>query len=475
MLGPFYDNSHLPPLHFNRIGVIPKGHQAGKWRLITDLSFPHGMSVNGGIDRHMCSLSYTTVDHIAAAAARMGVGALLAKVDIEAANCLIPVHPHDRPLQAFRWEGKIFIDPMLPFGLRSAPKIFNAVADALHWHLVRSGVSELFHYLDDFIIVGPPDSDHCAQSLAILDRVCSDLKVPMAAHKREGPASSLVVLGIEIDTARGELRLPEHKLSRLLSLLAKWEGKKRGCSRTELESLVGHLNHAAKVVRSGRCFIRRMYNLLKELPESLEWVRLNQDFRSDLQWWSSFLPSWNGVSFLPPPSFLPTVEVTSDASGTWGCGAWHHCSWFQVQWGDQARPLSIREKELIPIILALLAWGRNWSGHQVTCHCDNQVVVACLRSRTSKVNGLMHLLRCLWFVEAKMGCFLRPMYIDTHTNILADALSRNNLSLFFSQFPMADPYPTPVSLPLLELLLHQEADWLSPRWTSQFNAIFSTA
>ena len=30
------------PLHVNRFGIILKGHNTGKWRLITDLSFPPG-------------------------------------------------------------------------------------------------------------------------------------------------------------------------------------------------------------------------------------------------------------------------------------------------------------------------------------------------------------------------------------------------------------------------------------------------
>ena len=107
----------------------------GKWCLITDLSFPIGQSVNDGIDPALCSLHYTTVEDIAKIIAEVGKGALLAKFDIESAYRLIPVHPQDSPLQAMRWEGKTYIDPMLPFGLRSAPKIFNAVADALNWHL----------------------------------------------------------------------------------------------------------------------------------------------------------------------------------------------------------------------------------------------------------------------------------------------------------------------------------------------------
>ena len=81
---------------------------------------------------------------------------MLAKVDIEAAYRLVPVHPDDRLLQAMSWEGQTYVDPMLPFGLRSAPKIFIAIADALNWYLQWRGIPEVYHYLDDFIIIAPP-------------------------------------------------------------------------------------------------------------------------------------------------------------------------------------------------------------------------------------------------------------------------------------------------------------------------------
>ena len=113
MLGPFTPDFSAPDLQVNRIGVIPKGHNAGKWRLITDLSFPPGLSVNDGVDPLLCSLSYTTVDHVAEVVVSLGVGALLAKVDIESAYRLIPVRPEDRPLQAMRWGDQMYVDPML--------------------------------------------------------------------------------------------------------------------------------------------------------------------------------------------------------------------------------------------------------------------------------------------------------------------------------------------------------------------------
>ena len=472
MLGPFHDTSGLPQLHINRFGVIPKGHNTGKWRLITDLSHPQDFSVNDGIDPALCSLTYTSVDEIAETAAHLGPCALLAKVDIESAYRLIPVHPDDRPLQAVRWDNQIFVDPMLPFGLRSAPKIFNAVADALHWHLKRSGIPLLYHYLDDFIIVGPPSSTQCADSLAILDRECNRLRVPMASHKREGPTTCLIVLGIEIDTTAGHLRLPLDKLERLQLLLRQWVNKK-ACSRTELQSLIGLLNHAAKVVRSGRSFLRRMIDLLHAVPSSQMHIRLNAGFRADLAWWNTFLSAWNGISFLLPPSLLPAIEFTTDASGSWGCGAWCGEAWFQLQWDHSSHHLSIPEKELIPIILACASWGVAWRGCKVRCHCDNQVVVAALRSRTSKAKGVMHLLRCLVFIEAHHDCFIQPVYIDTKSNHLADDLSRNRLSSFLSKVPSAYRHSTPVSHELLDLLLNHQADWTSPTWNRQFGAIFN--
>ena len=74
MLGPFPETSQL--LHISRFGVIPKGHNTGRFRLITDLSCPPGSSVNDGIDPDSCSLAYTTVDEVAAQAAGVGRGAL---------------------------------------------------------------------------------------------------------------------------------------------------------------------------------------------------------------------------------------------------------------------------------------------------------------------------------------------------------------------------------------------------------------
>lgn len=66
----------------------------------------------------------------------------------------------------------LFIDCSLPFGLRSAPKIFNSIVDALEWIVKARGAKLTYHYLDDFIVVGAPLSRDCAASLEILLETC---------------------------------------------------------------------------------------------------------------------------------------------------------------------------------------------------------------------------------------------------------------------------------------------------------------
>ena len=51
----------------------------------------------------------------------------------------------DHPLLAFEWKGELCVDPMLPFGLCTTPKIFNVIADTLKWCLLQRVVGNIFH------------------------------------------------------------------------------------------------------------------------------------------------------------------------------------------------------------------------------------------------------------------------------------------------------------------------------------------
>ena len=112
----------------------------------------------------------------------------------------------------------------LPFELRSAPFIFNSVAEMVEWILLNSyNVCDL-HYLDDFFTAGPCDSNLCAQNLATSRAVCDSLGLPLHPDKCIGPSSCLVVFGIELDSVAQVARLPAEKLHALQELMQAWLG-----------------------------------------------------------------------------------------------------------------------------------------------------------------------------------------------------------------------------------------------------------
>ena len=482
VLGPL-DPLQFPFIHTSKFGVIPKG-SSGKWRLIVDLSSPEGSSVNGGISEKLSSLTYVGIEDAVKGIVGYGKGTLLAKVDVKHAYRNIPVHPDDRWLLGMTWEGALYIDTALPFGLRSAPKIFTAIADAVEWIARRQGVRFSIHYLDDFLIVGAPDSSECAVAVEKLIEIFECLGLPVAADKREGPATQLEFLGFEIDTVEWEVRLPHRKLIELREAIGQWVGRK-SCSKKELESIIGKLGHAARVVLPGKTFMRRMFELLGTARKSHYRVRLNRAFQSDLAWWDSFLESWNGVSLLRGlVGARSSAQVWTDASGRFGCGAWYpeRGLWIQVPWpsvyGENELELvaeSIALKELLPIVLACAVWGSNWAGSSVTVHCDNTGAVEMVNSGYSRVPQIMHLLRCLFFIRARHQVDLRAVHVRGVANAMADAISRNNLNFLFSQAPGAREGRIEVPPALMALLVQQQPDWTSEAWRQLFRSCFRPA
>ena len=90
---------------------------------------------------------------------KYGPGTLMTKFDVESAHRKLAIHLNDRYLLGVKWRYMYFVDLALPFGLRSAPDIFNSVADLVHWILVNNyHIPDLLYYSDDYITAGPPNS-----------------------------------------------------------------------------------------------------------------------------------------------------------------------------------------------------------------------------------------------------------------------------------------------------------------------------
>ena len=253
-------------------------------------------------------------------------------------------------------------------------------------------------------------------------------------------------------------------------------GQKKATKR-EILSLVGVLQHAAKVVRCGRSFVSRMYGTAARVKELTFYVRLNKDFKSDLLWWHTFLISWNGLSLLryigqgKPPDHL----IQTDASGTWGCGEFFEGKWFQYAWCADWLPCNIMAKELVPIILSCGSWGPLLTKKHVLFQCDNSSLVDAIKKGSSKDPLVMHLLRCLWLFVAVYDIDLAAEHIAGVTNQVADMLSRNQTEKFFSEYPQVSHLPTPLPPSLLHIASPKKLDWTSPLFRQYFKDTISMA
>ena len=107
--------------------------------------------------------------------------------------------------------------------------------------------------------------------------ICSDLRLRINTLK-DVISTVAIFLGIEIDSNSMEARLPSNKLTRARSLMAA-HLKNSSISYLELQSLVGFLSFAARVVVLGRAFLRRLFDSLKN---HVPYYYITTDMRADL-------------------------------------------------------------------------------------------------------------------------------------------------------------------------------------------------
>ena len=445
--GPF----PTPPfsrMYVSGLGIVPK--KSGKLRVIHDLSSPDGYSVNDGISREEFSPEYATLDTAISHIMALGPGCYLTKVDVRNAFRLCPVRPADWFLLGIQWENQYYYDRVLPFGLRSAPFIFNQFADGLQWILQYTcKLPYVLHYLDDFLDVAGPSKDQAQRHHDLILDMFNYLHVPVAPEKVEGPSTTLVFLGIELDTVCLEMRLPSDKKDDILATVLRILSTNRVTKR-ELASVVGKLSFASRAIPAGRTFLRRMYDFMKATAtvKTHTSLLLPASAQDDMKWWSQALTMYPGKSFFLLDRWTPApdMQLQTDASGTIGYGAFYCGKWLSAQWTPEHLPLSIEFKELYAIVVACHTWGQEWPRQRIMFQCDNEAVVQCIKSGTCRSKAVMSLIRSLYWVCIKYNFLVSATHVPGVTNTVADALSRGLLQKFKTLAPQANLEPDlPVS------------------------------
>ena len=361
----------------------------------------------------------------------------------------------DWNLLGIYWKSHYYIDTCLPFGLRSAPFLFNQLADAIHWILQNNyEVYYLLHYLDDFLTAGTADSDTCYHNLSTMRSLCQAIGAPIKEEKVEEPTTCLTFLGIVLDTVSMEASISADRKTSLLTAIHSFCTLKK-CTKRQLLSLIGKLSFACKVVPAGRIFLRRLIDLSCSVTRLHHHIRMTTDARLDLQWWLDFLPSWSGTSLILDSNWTlsSAMHLFTDASGSKGWGAYWADRWLQAEWSSEQAKHDITWKELYAVVCAVNTWGHNWARKKILFHCDNNTVVSIWNKGSTRCREIMTLVRMLHFCAARYNMHVMITHITGTDNCIANAISRFQMDRFRSRAPHANlqadtilALPTPSSV-----------------------------
>ena len=183
----------------------------------------------------------------------------MVKTDIEHPFRLMPIHPNSYDLLGFCIHDKYYYDRTLPMGLSYSCNLFEKFSSAVHWILEHKfNVPGCVHDLEDFLFLGPPESNLCHNSLTAFYSVAKQIGFPIKEEQTVLPTTVITCLGLELDSDKLEVRLPEDKLVKLRCTLCMFKHRRKATLQ-ELQSLIGLLNFACQVVPPGRTFFKEDY------------------------------------------------------------------------------------------------------------------------------------------------------------------------------------------------------------------------
>ena len=376
-----------PPFDMYRvspIGIV-EGKYSEKKRLIVDLSSPHDSeehsSINNLIDKEQCSLSYVRIDDAISAIKDFGRFSILNKVDISDAFKQLGIRKDQHYLYCIKWRKLYYYYVRLCFGSRSSPKFFDNLSVAICWIAKNNyNIPVILHLLDDFLTIQTADTSG-DRTMAILTMIFKKLNIPLSTKKTVGPDTTLEYLGVILDTANMEARLPQNKVDRIISFIGTFLSR-RSIRKRELLQLLGHFNFAARVIIAGRSFVTYLINLSTKVNNLNYYVSLSPECREDLKMWHIFLKQWNRVSF-----FYDTLTTSSDdlvlftdAASTLGFGVYFQGIWFSSPWPSELSyimdsEMSMAFRELYPNVVAAVLWSKYWIKKRIVFHCDNESTV----------------------------------------------------------------------------------------------------
>ena len=372
----------------------------------------------------------------------------------------LPLDPVDYVQVGMVWRGLFFFFVGLAFGLRHSGLNGQRTTDAVSWRLRQIGQESeeeeehnVCNYVDDF--GGVQDSEERAWAAFLaLGSLLEDLGLQESKKKAVPPTKRIVFLGVQFDSEAMEMSVPPDKVTEVKAEIRKWS-RKTTISKKDLQSLLGKLMWVSKVVKYSRPFMGRLLEQLRAMSKvsDSKKLKLTDESRKDILWWSVYLEHFNGVTMLINEDPIPLSyeqlldsphEVCAGDATPTGGGAWHGaeywCQDLPLWLKDPLIPIHI--KEMWVVLVSAKVWGESWTGRTMTIFCDNDAVCETLVNRKPRDTALLSLLREFLHLVVTWKFFPIVRKINTKKNEIADHLSRRYDSIaaakVFSKFNLFD-------------------------------------
>jgi hypothetical protein len=437
-----------------------------KIRHVNHQSYPYdGSSVNASIVKG--ELRLVTFPYASRLLSFLGTGTLMFSFDVKAAYKQVELALEDLHLNGELTPEGYSFSTRPCFGCRQSGFIWEDIGQALEFiirhHSHPEGFEDallfLIRYVDDFLCFVPPMTSvtlqlqFAARWIARIKHICSTLAIEIG--KWTAPAPKLVWLGLGLDGDEMRSFIPIKRLTFLIDECTAWSTRTGSCSKKELQSLHGHLQFAANVIRCGRFFTGR---IIKAIHATAGSIVLNDGIRADIAWWVKFLPIFPGFSLLRGVSWpLSECSFLSTDACKWGGGAAYMGRWISWKWPSDVFARAFRVKsenlaflELQAIVQACATWAHLWSRRRITLYTDSLVCVTCFDNHYASDPHMQRLYRILYMICDLYHFDLRLVHLTSKENRKADLLSRNAIRTFLQEYPSSAPSPdTVVSLSTL--------------------------
>ena len=482
--------NEYPRLRIHPMGLIPKSRrdrllkrlgQIGDitWRTISDMKkiLSDGRSINeasgefGKIELPQGDRLKRVIRKVIENCIERGLDPTEIKItkwDVKSAYRNFRVAIADRWALGFVFEGKYGTHKSWPFG--NIASVYNFLRFPLFvvWYLMNTkefamSTAENAMYFDDLMIIAH-ESD-MVQANEKVKRKFEEWGVPRQEEKfqEENPngmkgASCATLLGHEYDLRNQTIGIPRNRIREIVVEIRSFVENDRSYFRKTWESTIGTLSWVRVVIPQIGPLLQSGYALLRMWNSGLK-RKCGERIKGDWKEMIQYLKKWNGRMAILVEHVAGNekdgvigiepelcIDPSADASGSIGWGAVCEFGYAKGEWTDEEREIPIHIKEGLALWMLIRLFGEEMKGKHVTVkwvslRSDNQPLIAALKRGRGGTDEFNVVIRLMFETLIEQGVSLSTWnvkaltqvgisFIGTKQNVMADALSRNDLSSF---------------------------------------------